>query len=116
MNLESKGSGIIYIPRSEDKDTFDMCCANFENKTNEELIEAYNHSVDMGLVSARGQAIQLLAIARHFKERFGKIPLSIENLNTALVIRLTGRIRAVGESWEYAEEPYNLDKKDEETA
>lgn len=51
----------------------------FEEKTMQELVDAYNREAKMGIVGVHSQALHLLALRQEFIERLLECPIYIED-------------------------------------
>ena len=61
---------------------------------NEELVQAYNRSVKIGIVAAYGQAVYLVSMRYVFLERFQKSPVLINDGN---ILKLSGLVKLENE-------------------
>ena len=88
----------IYIGRDDDEKTIADYKRNFETKTMEELVGAYNKQVKCGIVGVHRQALYLMALRQEFKERLKESPVYLLEHILGLVGEieiLDGRIRIV---------------------
>jgi hypothetical protein len=65
-----------------------------EKFTNEELVQAYNRSVKIGILAAYGQAVYLVSMRYVFLERFQKSPVLI---NDKIILKLSGMVKLENE-------------------
>lgn len=77
----------VYVPRKGDDEIIQKYFLSFSNKSNQELIDAYNHQ--KRIFGVHQQLLYLVALDKVFNERFGKSPISNED-NT--IFGLSGRI------------------------
>ena len=61
-----------------------------EKFTNEELVQAYNRSVKIGILAAYGQAVYLVSMRYVFLARFKKSPVLI---NDKIILKLSGLVK-----------------------
>ena len=80
----------IYIPRTGDRELLIEFYKKFRTLSNQELIDSYNSSVDLGIVGAHAQGLHLIAERKVFMERFGKSPIKIED---NIIISLSKKIK-----------------------
>lgn len=88
----------LFIQRPGDKNEILKLLKKFKEYSNEELIKDYNKAVEIGIVGSRAQAQKLIALNISFNIIFRNSPIKIEN---NILIRLTEKIKLVGNNWHY---------------
>ena len=86
----------VYIQREGDLEKVKEKLEYFKVKTNEELIDSYNDSVNCGIVGVHAQGLHLIAMRIEFLSRFKKSPVTLED---EIIIDLSGKIRFDGKSY-----------------
>ena len=81
----------IYIRRDNDEKTITDYKRNFETKTMDEIVDAYNKQVKCGIVGVHQQALYLIALKNEFKERLKESPVYL----LEYVLGLVGEIKIV---------------------
>lgn len=90
----------VFTFRSGDREKIEENIRLLKEKSNEELIASYNKQAELGIVGAHAQALYLVALYREFTKRFGESPVEIIDNR---IIRLKGRIRLEGNSFQFTE-------------
>jgi len=90
--------GHIYIYREGDREIVAKSLEFNMNKSNTEIIEAYNDACSLGFVGVHRQALSVIALNMTFYKRFGKSPIKVTD-NT--LIEFTGNILLVNNNWIY---------------
>lgn len=65
----------VYVNRGGDQEIIADYKKKFEEKSLQELVEAYNKEAKSGIVGVRRQALYLVALNQEFKERFKESPV-----------------------------------------
>jgi RNase P/RNase MRP subunit POP5 len=65
----------VYVNRGGDQEIIADYKKNFEEKSLQELVEAYNKEAKSGIVGVRRQALYLVALNQEFKERLKESPV-----------------------------------------
>jgi hypothetical protein len=60
----------VYVSRKGDFEQVKENLEHFRAKTDKELIDSYNDSVDVGIVGVHGQGLHLMAMRIEFLRRF----------------------------------------------
>lgn len=68
----------IYVPRKGDNEIIQKYILSFSNKSNQELIDAYNRQKKIWGVHQ--QLLYLVALDKVFNERFDKSPISMRTI------------------------------------
>ena len=90
--------GHIYIYREGDREIVAKSLEFNMNKSNTEIIEAYNDACTLGFVGVHRQALSVIALNIAFNKRFGKSPIRVTD-NT--LIEFTGAILLINNDWIY---------------
>lgn len=86
----------LYIPRKGDRERVQENLEYFKAKTNQELIDSYNDSVNVGIVGDHGQGLHLIAMRIEFLKRFDKSPVILQE---NIIISLSGKIKLQGNTY-----------------
>jgi len=89
----------MYLRRASDTPLIDEYKAKYLAMNHQELIDEYNGIPK--LYGAHGQMIGIYVLHSVFLLRFNKTPFIVES---NCVYTLAGKIRPVGDSWEYIED------------
>jgi hypothetical protein len=80
----------MLIVREGFKEQVEKNMLEIEKFTNEELVQAYNRQVKMGIVAVYAQAVYLLSMRYVFLARFEKSPVCI---NDRIILKLSGSVK-----------------------
>ena len=91
--------GHFYISREGDREVITNYLADFNTKSNAELLADYNKAQAKGFFGAHQQALFIISMHLTFRKRYGKSPVKVTD-NT--LIEFTSPILQTGNSWSYA--------------
>jgi len=83
----------IYLQRPDDRQNIVNYKKLFEQKSLEELVDAYNRQVRCGITGVHQQALYLMALKEEFKKRLKESPVYL----TDYVLGLVGEIELVND-------------------
>jgi RNase P/RNase MRP subunit POP5 len=90
LNLKKRIMEYVMITRPGFREELRERYEEMQGYTNDELVEHYNRSVEIGIVGVYAQAVNLLAMRVLFCERFGHSPVVVKD---QIIIGLTGTVK-----------------------
>ncbi len=67
---------ILIIPRPGDRERLQQNLLNLSGMSSQELVDAYNNNVSIGITGTQAQGLYLLAMHKTFLNRFGTSPIA----------------------------------------